>query len=274
MVAYSESAIRAELLGEGISAPSTEAVIAALHADGAFAPGSPGGGDALYEVLPAGDSTPTDPTDEAVKFLSAGAGPFTGAQFADGGTHLDAIIFKTTDNVTVDMTNDGTLVTRTLITGSGDDSVTLTGNASHYIDVGGGANFVVSGKGADSIFAGSGADTIQGGAGNDTIVGGGGADQLSGQKGNDVIFGGGDQDQLFGNQGNDKFVIQAYSGIHESVTGGGGNDKIIFTDYLKSDATFTHSHGALVITFTDGHVVTVKSVETLVFSDGTVKHIH
>ena len=93
-----------------------------------------------------------------------------------------------------------------VVTGGGDDLVTLQDS---------GNDVVLTGAGNDTVIGGDVHDCIYGGAGNDSLVAGTGSHQLlSGGDGNDTLIGGaGSHDSLYGGAGNDSLL--AGSGEHQ-----------------------------------------------------------
>jgi hypothetical protein len=75
---------------------------------------------------------------------------------------------------------------RVLVTGNGDDTITINDGVSTYVASGDGADTITLGAGNDIVDGGVGADVIDTGAGNDTIVAGLG-DTVDGGTGFDVV---------------------------------------------------------------------------------------
>jgi Ca2+-binding RTX toxin-like protein len=198
-------------------------------------------------------------------FVADGTAAINGAGIVEaaGTTGPDTIVVQATNNnTTLEVTINGTpfdfiysdVVSLSILTSSGDDSVTLVGlnteTGQHtapaaYVNAGDGndtllgadGNDTLSGaQGNDSIDGGGGddllnglgtSDTITGGQGNDKINGGDGKDLLMGGDGFDTIYGGANVDYLFGEDGND------------SLIGGGGNDRLdggFDNDYMEGSA--------------------------------------
>ena len=129
-------------------------------------------------------------------------------------------------------TSASTVTTLNVFTGSGDNTVDLTGlDAGGFsslgtviVDGGDGDDLIIGsntfaesllgGDGTDTILGQGGDDTVDGGDGNDSILGGTGADNIDGDDGQDTIDGGADNDSIVAGDGQD------------SVGGGGGNDSI------------------------------------------------
>jgi fructose-specific component phosphotransferase system IIB-like protein len=65
---------------------------------------------------------------------------------------------------------------RIVVTGNGDDTVTLLGDDNVTVDTGNGNDTIVTGAGDDVVYAGNGNDTITTGQGKDVIDGGAGRD--------------------------------------------------------------------------------------------------
>ncbi len=125
-----------------------------------------------------------------------------------------------------------TLTTLNVFTGSGDNSIDLTGlDAGGFtslgtivVDGGDGDDLIIgSNTFAESLLGGDGADTILGQGGDDTIDSGDGNDSILGGTGADIIIGDDGQDTIDGGSGND--TIDAGDG-QDSVTGGDDADSI------------------------------------------------
>ena len=156
--------------------------------------------------------------------------------------------------------------------GEGDD--VIRGNAGDDVIFGfsgndtlsdvSGTNRIIGGDGIDQIIGGSGNDRIFGGDGNDVINGNGGDDDIFGQNGNDTIFGGTGSDFLNGNAGDDVLFGQSTNDI---LDGGGGSDVSQFVG--SSSAHQLEELGTnLRVTSSAGGIDTLRSLETLRFSDG------
>ncbi len=96
----------------------------------------------------------------------------------------------------------------TVLLGSGNDVLDLTGSAAAATTVQGGA-------GNDTLTGAGGVDSIQGGAGTDTIVGAAGADSLNG--------------------GDDADILQGDAGA-DTITTGNGADTVVLTTVAASSA--------------------------------------
>ena len=172
-------------------------------------------------------------------------------------------------------------------TGGGDDFVfsgagndTITGAAGDDTLVGGGGNDLIGGgEGADLLSGENGDDYLVGDAGDDTILGGDGSDTVYGGDGADVIFGGGGNDTLVsgagddfvaGQDGDDIIVVGSQAGGgDDTIDGGSGSDQVAFTGVAISDATITSANGVVTVVI-GNDTYTISSVETLVFTDGTI----
>jgi Ca2+-binding RTX toxin-like protein len=114
---------------------------------------------------------------------------------------------------------------------TGDDS--FTGSAKdEYFDLKGGN---------DTVYAGIGDDIVVAGAGNDVLFGGSGNDQLEGDAGNDDIDG-----------------------------GDGLGDTAVYTGIANDYTIAKDASGNYTVTSLDGSMDTLKNVEIVKFSDGTV----
>lgn len=112
-------------------------------------------------------------------------------------------------------------------------------------------------------------------SGNDTIIGSVGADTLIGWGGNDLIAGNGGSDILYGGVGDDTFVVTGTE-VYNYIDGGTGTDTVQYNNYSSAQAVSLISQiglsadGSTVIFKDDTGFGTVKSVEKLTFTDGTV----
>lgn len=162
---------------------------------------------------------------------------------------------------------------RNLVTGSGDDTLVVTGDQQGFnwdarggtntliadysavtntisfdgIGYGSQPNIVVNGDFAGrSIFtsvqfinftSGSGNDSITGSDGNDILNGGGGNDSVQGLNGDDVLSGNAGRDSIYGGDGNDTLN----GGTDADSMNGGLNDDIYYVDNV-GDRTFERAN--------------------------------
>ncbi|BAY75419.1 hypothetical protein NIES25_18640 [Nostoc linckia NIES-25] len=151
--------------------------------------------------------------------LVGGAGNDTlyggrGIDRLDGGTGTDLLVanftlkadetIETRDQA-IDNTGTSTLPTGTtikgierfdVITGRGNDIITLTGNYNDKISTGDGNDTIRGGGGTDEFYGGNGNDLLFGGAGKNYIRGGYGNDTINPGLGKDTVLGDGDTDLL------------------------------------------------------------------------------
>lgn len=174
---------------------------------------------------------------------SSGALPVLGTDNAD-----KIIVSKAPGVITVEMNgvktnySTNTVTTVIVLSGAGDDSVTIgDGITGDYVYGGDGNDTIVGGNGDDSLSGGANKDRIYGAQGNDVLRGNGGNDALFGQDGVDRLFGGtgndwldggssndrlqgdSDQDTMYGQSGNDHFFAKG-DGAVDSLIGGSGTD--------------------------------------------------
>jgi serralysin len=90
-----------------------------------------------------------------------------------------------------------------VITGAGDDVITVNTAENIQIKTGPGNDTVHGGDGNDQIRGGKGKDNLFGGNGDDFIIGGKGKDTIAGGLGNDTLKGGGGKDIFVVGQGHD-----------------------------------------------------------------------
>lgn len=120
----------------------------------------------------------------------------------------------------------------------------------------GGNDWIFGGKGDDNISGGEGKDFLFGQKGNDNIDGGNGNDWLRGGKGDDTLKGGEGNDHLNGGKGMDTALFTGnFADYKIKESGRGCNNKIIVHDKVGADGKDT-----------------LKSIEKLVFADGTYEN--
>ncbi|WP_349616785.1 DUF4214 domain-containing protein [Azotobacter salinestris] len=90
-------------------------------------------------------------------------------------------------NSEVDLAITFNTVERTIISGAGNDLITVSGDKNTTLIGGAGNDTLVTSGGNDSVVGGLGNDSVSTGAGNDTIVSGLGHDTISAGKGFDVV---------------------------------------------------------------------------------------
>ena len=137
------------------------------------------------------------------------------------GTEFDDIItidkvdnaYQLNVNGTIKSIDPVTIKQFDVLSGDGNDTVTIGPGVP--------ATYVLGGSGNDTITGGQGNDTISGSAGDDLILAGDGDDRVSGGNGHDVIVGGIGNDRLYGDAGND--VITGGAGV-DRLYGGDGAD--------------------------------------------------
>lgn len=78
-------------------------------------------------------------------------------------------------------------VERTIISGAGNDLITVSGDKNTTVVGGAGNDTIITSGGNDSVVGGLGNDSVSTGAGNDTIVSGLGNDTINAGKGFDVV---------------------------------------------------------------------------------------
>jgi Ca2+-binding RTX toxin-like protein len=161
---------------------------------------------------------------------SSGALPVLGTDNAD-----KIVVSKAPGVITVEMNgvktnySTNTVTTVIVLSGAGDDSVTIgDGITNDYVYGGDGNDTIVGGNGNDSLSGGANKDRIYGAQGNDVLRGNGGNDALFGQDGIDRLFGGAGNDWLDGGSSNDRLQGDANN---DTMYGQGGNDHF----YAKAD---------------------------------------
>ncbi|MCP9879864.1 hypothetical protein KBY74_08310, partial [Cyanobium sp. A1C-AMD] len=109
---------------------------------------------------------------------------------------------------------------------SGDDTITLSGNANYDAVYGGNDNDVINASTANNvrnIFGDAGNDTITGTSSNDNISGGAGNDLVAAGNGNNNAYGDDGDDTITAGFGNDN--LYGGNGI-DSITSGDGDDNL------------------------------------------------
>jgi Ca2+-binding RTX toxin-like protein len=187
-------------------------------------------GNAAANILSGGDGNDT---------LDGGAG----ADKLIGGSGDDLYLVDNAGDVVTEALNEGSDTVRTSLS-----SYVLAANVDTLVYTGAAA-FTATGNALDNVITGGNAgNKIDGGAGNDSITGGNGADSLAGGLGDDTIATGSGKDTVDGGDGID--IVQ--------VAGD-------FASYTVTRPTATDT----VLTGQNGTVLTVRSVESFVFADGT-----
>jgi Ca2+-binding RTX toxin-like protein len=206
-------------------------------------------------------------------FVADGTAAINGAGIVEaaGTTGPDTIVVQATNNnTTLEVTINGTpfdfiyadVVSLSILTSSGDDSVTLVGlNAetgrhtapAAYVNAGDGNDTLIGADGNDTLTGAQGNDSINGGGGDDLLNGLGTSDTIFGGQGNDKINGGDGKDLLYGDGGPTDFVDGGNDTIsgganvdylfgedgNDSLIGGGGNDRLdggFDNDYMEGSA--------------------------------------
>jgi Ca2+-binding RTX toxin-like protein len=113
-----------------------------------------------------------------------------------------------------------------ILTGAGNDSITIGDGITlpAFVNAGAGADYVKGGGGSDVIFGGDGDDTINAAAGDDTVDAGAGNDTVTGGLGRDLLWGGTGDDTIQGGDGND-FLIGGLGA--DSLYGQNGFDILV-----------------------------------------------
>jgi len=94
-----------------------------------------------------------------------------------------AYVFQSQANITATFNT----VDRVIVSGDGNDTLTVNGDHNTTIDGGNGNDTIVTTGGDDSVTGGAGDDSISTGAGDDTIVAGEGNDTIDGGEGFDIV---------------------------------------------------------------------------------------
>ncbi len=108
-----------------------------------------------------------------------------------------AILFNTSANVTAVIGNSAAVTTtaavegsdaaRVVVSGSGNDTITITDNVNTFVDAGAGNDKITTAGGNDTVVLNGGTNTVSTGAGNDVIYAGNGVDKIDGGAGYDIV---------------------------------------------------------------------------------------
>jgi hypothetical protein len=132
----------------------------------------------------------------------------------------------------------GTDITKVVVGGNGDDTLTVLGNGNTVLD------------------GGDGNDTLTTGAGNDVIIGGFGDDTINSGAGNDIIITGIDHDTIDAGAGRDLIQVEgASTAFAVSVSG----DSLILTG--AGGVNTVDVKNAEFVTFNDGNTLAIASTD-------------
>lgn len=119
-----------------------------------------------------------------------------------------AYVFDTNEDITAIFNT----VERVIVSGGGDDLITVNGDRNTTLEGAAGNDTLVTSGGNDSITGGEGNDSISSGAGNDTIVSGIGNDTIDAGEGRDVVAFGSNKADYTVNLVDGTLVIQGAAG--------------------------------------------------------------
>jgi len=146
---------------------------------------------------------------------------------ADDTTHTLTVTdhFNGSDlaQVTMDIEENGTLITRIMSTG-----ISATAAVNTILAGTTGADTLTGNTGDDVLFGADGVDTLIGGGGNDFFDGGAGADIITGGTGDDVYY---------------------VSDGHDTITTGGGQDRLLFESDMHVAGAVLSGSGNLTIEY-------------------------
>jgi Ca2+-binding RTX toxin-like protein len=97
------------------------------------------------------------------------------------------ITFTVGNTVTTQATVDASGIARAIISGSGNDNITVTDNVNTLVDAGAGNDTVTTAGGNDVVILNGGINTVSTGAGDDLVFTGNGSDTVNGGAGFDVV---------------------------------------------------------------------------------------
>jgi Ca2+-binding RTX toxin-like protein len=135
------------------------------------------------------------------------------------------------------------------------------------LEGGDGDDILRGGNFDDTLSGHAGDDSLHGFNGDDQIDGGDGQDLLSGGDGNDILDGGADADRLIGGDGTDRL----YGRLGNDHYDGGDGQDTAYIDAELSTAIFLRDDDGTLVVQTDQGVDTLDNVETITFSDQSVK---
>jgi Ca2+-binding RTX toxin-like protein len=179
-------------------------------------------------------------------------------------------------------TLDGAAGNDTLVGGPGNDEYLLHDGADQVVELpAAGTDTVwVQAAGTVSItlaanveigrVLGAQAQSLTGGIDDNTLVGGSGNDTLAGGEGADRINGGAGNDSLRGDGGDDTFSLTADEGNDTADGGAGTADLADLTLARASYAVSRPTATDTVLTGPGGQVLTLRNIEQVHFTDGTV----
>lgn len=192
-------------------------------------------GNDVYKIDGTEDST------TIVEAVGGGTDTIQLVQDADGKFNGNASYSYTIDGSTNVENFDGSYLTAT--------NLTITGNNS--------VNAIQGGSLGDEIYAENGDDFIYGGSGDDYLDGGHGGDALYGENGNDTLYGGAYDishsgtgvggegvDKLYGGSGDDTYLIDgsgATTEIYETAGQGSDTIKLVSDDVGKLNGLSTYT---------------------------------
>lgn len=146
--------------------------------------------------------------------VGAAGDDVTVVPLSDVTANASVYFFDTEANVTATFTP----IDSVIVSGSGNDTLTIEGDANVTVDGGQGDDVINTANGNDSVAGGEGDDSISTGAGDDTIVAGEGADTVDGGEGFDVIELGGSIDDYTVEVVDGQLVLTSVADPSVSVT--------------------------------------------------------
>lgn len=152
--------------------------------------------------------------------------------YADAVTSVIGTLGSVTDGGTRSVTFDDSVEDFTILTGSGNDTLT-TGDGDNLLRSSDGNDTITAGHGDSRIHSGAGNDTVTTGDGNNLVNAGGGDNTVTTGAGADIIASGRGDDTLASGSGNDR--VQVSGGI-DTLEAGVGHDllKVDYSDLLTS----------------------------------------
>lgn len=221
-----------------------------------------------------------------------------------GGAGDDTYLIRNVGSVVVENADEGTDLVQVALAAAGTyalaanvENATVTaaktvavnltggiGDDDYYVDHTGDVVTELAGEGHDNVFTtlasytlganleqlyyqGAAVFTGTGNALDNRIQGGDAGNRIDGGAGNDVLGGGAGNDSMQGGTGDDT-IVGIGSG-RDTVDGGVGLDVLQVTGAIGDYTVTRPSVTDTVLTDADGNVITLRNIESIVFTDGT-----
>jgi len=175
-------------------------------------------------------SEPASIMNESGAIIVTGTSGSDAASLSISNGLLNVVINSVSDSFSL-----GDVNSIVIVTGAGDDSISIAAGVPAVLVNGGGGNdtIVATNSAADTLGGGAMNDSVTGGGGNELLAGGAGNDTLIAGPGNDTVDGGADADSLVGGSGVDLLVggtgpdTIIAQGMNNTLRGGKGHDSLV-----------------------------------------------